>query len=291
MLAFWRMARPSQILLIAAVYLFGFLIAKPGIVSGDIATFVMGLIPLILISASVHYANEYADVETDRLTTRTRFSGGSGALPDLNLSPEIAFTAAKVTFGLGMLSAGLLTLEGGIPPVSMLILLLGGLIGWMYSLPPVKLAWRGFGEVTNSALGGVLLPIYGYIIASQSIQGPLVFILPFGVYAFLNLLATQWPDRAADQIVGKRALASRWEPRRLSRLYWAVLIAAVTLMVVQSAIGAPTVIVVLGLITIPAALWGAKSYTRQEDPFPSVLAMLLLLFTQLAGWGWLTLQC
>jgi len=42
---------------------------------------IIGLIILISATLAAHYANEYVDVDTDSLTRRTWFSGGSGVLP------------------------------------------------------------------------------------------------------------------------------------------------------------------------------------------------------------------
>ncbi len=41
----------------------------------------IGLAILVSATLAAHYANEYADVDTDTITRRTWFSGGSGVLP------------------------------------------------------------------------------------------------------------------------------------------------------------------------------------------------------------------
>ncbi|MFU8870292.1 MAG: prenyltransferase, partial [Natronococcus sp.] len=92
--ALWAAARPSQLALIVLVYALG--IGKAAAeaslmrdgstlqLDGDQPAFlelvVVGAIALIPVSVAIHYANEYADADTDALTERTPFSGGSGAL-------------------------------------------------------------------------------------------------------------------------------------------------------------------------------------------------------------------
>jgi 1,4-dihydroxy-2-naphthoate octaprenyltransferase len=44
-----------------------------------------GALALLSAAMAVHYANEYADAETDALTVRTPSSGGSGALERTDL--------------------------------------------------------------------------------------------------------------------------------------------------------------------------------------------------------------
>ena len=66
----WRMARPTHLRLIAFVYLLGATMAMALGAAFDAQLLVFGLVVLLLVSSSVHYANEYADYETDALTQR-----------------------------------------------------------------------------------------------------------------------------------------------------------------------------------------------------------------------------
>jgi len=85
MIVWWRMARPLQLLSIVLVYTLGALMAQAMTEAFDSARFIGSLLVLLPVAVSVHYANEYADVETDALTARTPFSGGSGAFMQSNL--------------------------------------------------------------------------------------------------------------------------------------------------------------------------------------------------------------
>ncbi len=76
-------------------------------------------------------------------------------------------------------------------------------------MPPLRLAWCGWGELTNALLGAVALPVYAYSIQSGHVNLQIILAcLPFGLLAFNNLLATQWAGRSADAQVGKRSLAT-----------------------------------------------------------------------------------
>jgi 1,4-dihydroxy-2-naphthoate octaprenyltransferase len=77
---------------------------------------------MIVVSISVHYANEYADHKTDALTERTKFSGGSGILPRGLVPRDLAFRAAWVTLALGF-TVGLSTVFFNILPFSTFIVL------------------------------------------------------------------------------------------------------------------------------------------------------------------------
>lgn len=59
--ACWKMSRPSQLALIAAVYALGAVIAAARGSALDLFDVTVGLVVLFSVAASIHYANEYAD--------------------------------------------------------------------------------------------------------------------------------------------------------------------------------------------------------------------------------------
>jgi 1,4-dihydroxy-2-naphthoate octaprenyltransferase len=73
-----EMSRSDQLALVTLVYGMGSAIALADGHSVDPTATGVGLLALPLVSASVHYANEYADYFADYLAVRTPFSGGVG---------------------------------------------------------------------------------------------------------------------------------------------------------------------------------------------------------------------
>ncbi|HAV77351.1 MAG TPA: 1,4-dihydroxy-2-naphthoate octaprenyltransferase, partial [Anaerolineae bacterium] len=76
----WHMGRPLLLLVVTPVYIIGNLIARVFNQHWDGEKFTWGLLILLPVVISSHYANEFVDFETDAITTRTPFSGGSGYL-------------------------------------------------------------------------------------------------------------------------------------------------------------------------------------------------------------------
>lgn len=282
----FKMARPTQLLAIILVYIFGSLVAIAHSVHFDMYTFFYGLFVVLPVSASIHYANEYVDYETDSLTIRTPFSGGSGALPESGLPPAVALKAAWIALIAGVTLAILGWYFGILSPAALLLMFLGAFWGWMYSLPPLALAWHGWGELDNAILGAVLLPFYAYTVQAGelNLQALLVFI-PFGMLAFVNLLATTWADREADAAVGKFTLAIRWSSARLRLLYLVVATSAFVYLLLFRDFLFPGVAVLLSFLVLPILIWGIIAYTRQHSPFPTVAAMTVFLILQVVGWG------
>ena len=319
LLALWRMARPAQLALIGLVYGFGVAmaygsdaatasgasgfgsvpigsIAFGSIVFGPITfgpitvgPITFGLLALVPIAASVHYANEYADVETDAITTRTPFSGGSGVLAETGLSPRYAAGAAAVSGGVGLLIVGI-----GVAPVAgrllatipaaLLVLVL--VVGWQYSLGPLRLAWNGLGEATNAALGGVVLPLYGFAVVAGGVTvDAALATLPFALVVFVNLLETTWPDRRADAAVGKQTLATRWSPGRLRLAYGLASAAAVVVTVALVGRVLPVVVAAVTLLPMVGLAVGHRRFTRREEPWPAVVTMVALAVATTVGWA------
>jgi len=280
-----RMSRPDQLLLVAVVYALGTAIALAQGVTPDTSVFLGGLGGVLFVAASIHYANEYADYETDRLTERTPFSGGSGALVEYDLPRRLPLVAAVVTFVIGLAIAVACTVHGQ-PVVGVGVLLFGAVFGWMYSLPPLALAWNGLGELGNAMLGGLALPAYGYATQTGRVDATIVLAcLPFALLTFANLLDTTWPDREADAAVGKETLATRWSPRRLHALYILAVASAFALLVALAGGVLPTVVAYGSFLALPFAVWGTVTYTRKRSPFPTVAAMVVLVVVQLVGWA------
>lgn len=283
--ALWRMARPLMLLSIFLVYATGALAALAHGCAFSLPAFAWGWAALLAASLSIHYINEYADYETDRLTQRTQFSGGSGALPAGLVPRAFALHAARAAAALSGGLALIGWLSGAIAPVALAVLALGLFGGWMYSAPPLKLAWRGWGELDNALLGGLLLPLAGYAAQAGAISlGAAAAFIPFTLLVFVNLLATTWADRTADAAAGKFTLATTVKPRRLRLLYLAALIGACVALAVQIP-ALPTSVTSFVTPALPLMAWGWLSYTRRDAPNPSVYLMVAFLAGQLIGWG------
>ncbi|MFP4321442.1 MAG: prenyltransferase [Anaerolineales bacterium] len=285
LLALWGMARPVIMLSVFLVYIAGLLIARAAGYSLDAEPIGWGFVALLLVSLSIHYTNEYADYETDALTRPTLYSGGSGVLPAGDVPRRVALYAAWgtllpglavgiVAWALGILSAG-----------SVALLAVGAFFGWMYSLPPLKLAWQGWGEFDNAVLGGVFLHLYGYSVLAEDISpGIALAVVPFTMLTFNNLLATTWADREADAQVGKFTLATRYTPQTLRRLYAGVALAAYGLSLALGGWLLPWSVVLGGFLALPVLAWGWRTYTRWHSPYPTSNAMVVFLFGQMLGW-------
>ncbi|MEF8801283.1 MAG: prenyltransferase [Halolamina sp.] len=291
--ALWAAARPSQVALVLLLYLLGVGMARAGspvatsggeVVPGAIT---LGALTLLPTTVAIHYANEYADADTDRLTGRTPFSGGSGALVETGLPRAFLGRALVVTLVVAVVTSSGAVLAGlDVTAMGLLSVIL--VSGVAYSLPPVALVRRGVGELVNATLGGLLLPLYGASVVSSPTPAAALAVVPFTLLVGCNLLATHWPDREADAAVGKRTLAVRWSPRRIRRVY--VLLAVVAGGVTAGLWTAgllPAAVVLAHVVPVPFLVWGGLVLARQRSPLPAVLSMVSLAVAETVAWWWI----
>jgi 1,4-dihydroxy-2-naphthoate octaprenyltransferase len=282
--------------LIVGLYALGIKIALEHGATPPADTLAAGLAVLLPVSASIHYVNEYADHETDALTDRTPFSGGSGALQETGLPRSVTLWAGTLALAVGILLTAVFLLTDTLPPDAAVLLLVSAVFGWQYSVPPLALVRRGVGEIDNAVLGGLLLPVYGAAIAGGRLIPVALAVVPFTLVVFLNLLEVHWPDREADAAAGKRTLVVRWSPTRLRRVYAVVAATAAVALLALTPLGLwqhspvptpiPVPVALASFAVAPLVVWGWLGYTKRHLPWPSVAAMVGLAAVQFLAWCW-----
>jgi 1,4-dihydroxy-2-naphthoate octaprenyltransferase len=82
--------------------------------------------------------------------------------------------------------------------------LLGLIVGWGYSAPPLRLNSRGLGEIAVAIGFGVLTPLGAWLVQTQQLSWyPIVISLPLALLVMNVLYINQFPDYAADKQAGK----------------------------------------------------------------------------------------
>jgi len=285
--AIWRMSRPLVLLSTALSWFLGTSIALGSGSQLNISSIILGFTSMILVAASIHLVNEYVDYETDALTNRSMYSGGSGVLPSGAVPRSLAMKSALATGILGIIVEAVSITMGFHTSLALIILVTGLIGGWMYSHPPFKLAWKGLGELDNSLLGALLLPIFGYVSVSGSLDSWVIpTLIPFTLLAFNNLLAVTWPDREADGAVGKNTLAVLWDPGALRVLHWGVYASSVIIMAYYSGLLFPLPVVIVSIPCYILAFYGGLTYTRVEVSVGSIWGMTFMMVLQSLAWLW-----
>jgi 1,4-dihydroxy-2-naphthoate octaprenyltransferase len=89
------------------------------------------------------------------------------------------------------------------------------LIGWIYSAPPFKLVYRGYGEFLTAFTSGCIVPGMGLLIVSGNINSDgLLFMIPLSLYGLAFILSVEIPDMEADCLGDKKTWVAQ-KGRRL----------------------------------------------------------------------------
>jgi 1,4-dihydroxy-2-naphthoate polyprenyltransferase len=204
------LARPHFLIAGIILFLFG---ASWAILTGasfSLPRLIFGYLIVLTAHLSVSYSNDYFDVEVDRLSTPTLFSGGSGVLVN---HPELRRHAKRIALALILCSLvlGILFLIIYSYPFWFLVyVLVANMLGWFYSAPPLSLAYRGLGELSTSVTAGLLLPGMGYLVMMGHLNGDaMIFVIPLMLYGLAFILAVEIPDEEFDRLGDKRTFVVR----------------------------------------------------------------------------------
>lgn len=170
-----------------------------------------------LVQLVIVFVNDFADRETDGdNTTYARVSGGSRVLPEGKLTPAQMRGAAMVAMvALAVFSVGVAL--GG-RPWTPVFAVATALLVWAYNHPPLRLAYRGRGELVQGLGTGVVLPLAGYYLQAGTLVGfhwpALIALVLLG---YTGNILSALPDVPSDRSAGKRTYAVRrgaWVARR-----------------------------------------------------------------------------
>ena len=200
--------------------------------------FLITLLSVFFIANGAFISNEYFDFETDRINLGRlggrkqgiTSTGGTRVLVEGLIPLRQALIASAVFFllaiPLGLLlqfyfKTGLFTIPLGV---------VGMLIGWFYTAPPVRAAYRGLGEVFMMLGYGLLIVTIYYTQAGWSWLPVVVASTQFAAVPAIKLLRA-FPDTEADAVAGKRTLAVIFGKESMSRVYILLMAAAILLFI------------------------------------------------------------
>lgn len=280
----FRLARP--VILQGGVLAYGLGVAMGYAQQGSVdwKSAVIGLAITESANLVAHYADEYADVDTDSLTRRTHFSGGSGVLPSRTIPAVWALYAAWLltitTIGLTAWSI----LSGVLSWHIAWIVGLGLFGGWFYSMPPIAFERRGLGEIDNAMLGAFLMPLMGFTAQTGApTLTAFVNLLPIFSVVMVGLIGVHWADRLADAAVGKRSLVVI-VGERIRYVHHACAVLAYVLALVLAQFTMPSQVSIAILATLPVGIWAVATFGKDSSPTPSVFAMMGTLAAASIGW-------
>lgn len=189
-------------------------------------SYLLGQVVVTATQLMAHYANEYYDIEVDRLAAanRTWFSGGSGMLAAGAVSPGAVLVAARACAVIAILSGILATI---ISPWILPVVVISILGSWFYSAPPLTLMSSGCGELTTSVIVAGLAPAAGFVMQAGLPPAALWLVcVPLVLVHAAMLISFEFPDRVVDASAGKKTLTVRLGPKHAAWVVIALLAGA-----------------------------------------------------------------
>lgn len=275
-----RLARPLVIVAGLLAFLTGACMAYWRLGEVPWAETTAGLVIMVCAIVMGHYANEYADFDTDAITRRTLFSGGSGVLPSGAVPRSWALYGALAFLGLSVGLTILCYALGLIGLTVVALVALGIPLGWFYSMPPLRLERTWLGELDNAVLG-VMMFLIGYVAAVDILDKEVLALsVPIFLAVLINLLGVHYADRRADEMVGKRTMAVVLGPK--TKQLFIALIVTMYVSMLPLVFLLPTTVSIACFATLPVAVWAVLGFARDGGPrYGSILMGSLFVFASI----------
>ncbi len=213
---------------------------------------------------------------------RTAFSGGKRVMVDELLTRAqtwaiaAGFSFAGITLGAAMVFFR--------EPTVFWVGAVGLALGWSYHGPPLKLAYRGLGELDVALCYGPAIALATQILMTGAYSLDVLWLsLPLGVFIAAFLWVNEFPDHDADVGAGKRNLVARLGKHRAAKtLPFLYALAFIPLAILPIATGLPRAIW-LGFLALPPAalaMWWTHrdpmTFYRHKPAQPMALLAFVL---------------
>lgn len=269
----WRLADPKISLASMASMLLGTCIAatQGPLAVGWLALTVAGIFCIEVAKNASGEVYDY-DSGTDlaiRPENRSPFSGGKRVMVDRLLSRTQTWAVAAVAYALGA-AIGLAIVVWREPAVLPL-----GVIGiglaFTYHAPPLKLSYRGAGELAVGLAYGPLIAAGTVMVQHGSApRWAILTAIPLGILIAAFLWANEFPDHDSDRAANKRTLVVRLG-RRAAAIGFALLVGAAMVMTALLPLAGAPRGVVLGLAAAVPATSAARTLLAHPTETPRII--------------------
>jgi 1,4-dihydroxy-2-naphthoate octaprenyltransferase len=269
----WRLADPKITLASVASMILGAAAAARdgGMAWGWLALTVLGI---FFIEVAKNASGEVVDFDsgTDMAVAeedRSPFSGGKRVMVDGLLTRRQTAAVAALAYVLGA-AVGLAIALAREPRVLWL-----GLAGvgaaFFYHAPPLKLSYRGLGELAVFLCYGPLIAGGTYLVQRGTVSRELLLLaMPLGMLVAAFLWINEFPDFRADRASGKNTQVVRLGRARASRAFAFLVAAAYAVLLLAPLAGLPYA-VWLGLAGLPPAVAAARALAAHPEQTPLIV--------------------
>jgi 1,4-dihydroxy-2-naphthoate polyprenyltransferase len=241
--------------------------------SFDLNYAVLTIVGVFSLHASIDLLNDYWDHRRgiDKMTKRTKFSGGSGVIPENLLSPRTVYGAAILFLLAGVLIGCYFVVVRG--PIIALILIFAVLSIFFYSS---KIVNFGLAELFVG-VKGLLIVIGSFYVQTPILEFSPVFIgTVIGMLSSSVLLVNSFPDYHADRLGGRKTLVILLGKKRSYEVFSTLVISVYPIVILGIFLGYTTVYSIGCLLSAPyaaRAIWELRrSYEKENSALVPAMA-------------------
>jgi 1,4-dihydroxy-2-naphthoate octaprenyltransferase len=206
---------------------------------------------VICLHASIDLLNDYWDYKRgiDTITRRTKFSGGTGVLPQNLLKPKSVYCAGVILLLIGSLVGAYFALVRGI-----IILAFVGFAVLAVYFYTTNIVNVGLGE-TFVAIKGTLIVVGSYYIQTSSIGISSVYAgIIMGILSATVLFVNSFPDYDADRLGGRKTLVILLGKKRAARIFPGMILCTYSLIIAGAFLGYLKIYSLVSLVSLPFAI-------------------------------------
>ena len=256
----------------------------------DLVAALLTLIGATAVHLGLNVANDVFDARLgadEKNVNPTQYSGGSRViqygLVSLRDMAFISIAMYAIAIGVGLVL--LLT------RFSLELLAIGAagiLLSFFYTAPPLKLVYRGLGEIVVGLGFGPIMLLGAYVVQSGGAVPlePVIASIPIGLLVALILYVNEVPDRPADARAGKRTLPVRLSRPAVVNLYLGAALAAFAVIAVGVIVGVlpiPALVALLGLPLVRRVHEGLQRYYESPYGLMAIMAVNIRVHVVVGG--------
>src|SRR4051794_5843327 len=235
----------------------------------DLSSAVLTIIGAAAVHLGLNVANDVFDTQLgadDRNINPTQYSGGSRVIQYGLVSFRRMAAISAVMYAIA-LAVGVVLLLTRYSPALLVIGVLGLALSFFYTAPPLKLVYRGLGEITTAVGFGPLMLIGAYVVQTVGTltAEPFVASIPIALLVMLILYVNEVPDREGDARAGKRTLPVRFSRPQVINGYFVSALLAFVVIVTGVVLGILPIPALVALVPLPLVFRVRDGLTRFYD--------------------------
>src|SRR5215204_5096835 len=228
--------------------------------SFDLNYAILTIAGVLSLHASIDLLNDYWDYKRgiDKLTKRTKFSGGSGVIPEKILSPKTVYRTGMLFLVTGTFIGFFFVAVRG--PIVAFILIFAVLAIFFYS-----------SKIVNFGLAELFV-VGSFFIQTSTVESSAVFVgAMLGLLSSSVLLVNSFPDYDADRLGGRRTLVILLGKKSSYRIFSALIISLYLMLILGIFLNFTTIFSIGCFISAPYAFRAVRELRKNYEEAHSAL--------------------